>query len=142
MPVRSFPQATPILIALLLGSTVPATAGPLEKAVQQGHQLFMHDTFDGNGRTCNSCHSHGGTSRGQLPNGKAIPSLTNAAAIFPRYNPRRDALLTLQDQVHNCVLGALEGTPPAHDSLQMRQLISYLTSLAQGKRIEMGGKPE
>ncbi len=117
-------------------------AGALEQTVQEGRQLFMTGTFGGNGRSCNSCHTGDGTTLGALPNGKAISSLNNAAAIFPRYNARRGVVLSLQDQVHNCVAGALEGTPPAHDSKEMLALISYLTSLSQGKPIDMGGKPE
>ena len=36
---------------------------------------------------------------GKLPNGKVIPSLSNAAAIFPRYNPKAKRVLTLDDQI-------------------------------------------
>jgi len=124
---------------------MPAAAsagGPLDQSIAQGRHLFMTATFNGNGRHCNSCHKGGGTEVGQLPNGKKIPSLNNAAAIFPRYNPRRKRVLTLQNQVHNCVLGALKGTPPTYDSQAMTDLISYLTSLSQGKPIDMNGRPQ
>jgi len=47
-----------------------------------------------------------------------------------------------QDQVHNCVAGAIEGAPPAYDSPEMRSLVVYLTSLSQGKPIDMNGRPE
>jgi len=134
------------LVAGLLGmlGIVPVTvmANPLDQAIQDGKQLFTTATFNGNGRNCISCHKSAGTTEGMLPNGKAIPSLTNAAAVFPRYNKRRGVVLTLHDQVHNCVVGALQGTPPAYDSKEMVALISYLTSLSQGKAINMGGKPE
>ncbi|MDQ6950142.1 MAG: c-type cytochrome [Mariprofundales bacterium] len=121
---------------------IASMASPLDQAVQNGKQLLMTATFAGNGRHCTSCHKAGGTTMGELPNGKAIPSLTNAAAIFPRYNKKRGAVLTLQNQVHNCVLGALHGTPPAYGSKEMVELISYLTSLSEGKAINMGGKPQ
>ena len=68
------------------------------------------------------------------------PLVQTYAAIFPRLN-RKGKLVTLQDQVHNCVAGAIKGTPPAYDSDKMRLLVVYLTSLSQGKTIDMGGKP-
>jgi thiosulfate dehydrogenase len=112
----------------------------LQSAVNQGKEIFMHPSFGGNGKACNSCHRNGGVGPGALPDGTRLPSLTNAAAIFPHFN-RKGKLVTLEDQVRNCVAGAIEGTPPAYDSDNMRLLVVYLTSLAQGKAINMGGKP-
>ena len=112
----------------------------LQTAVAQGKDIFMHPSFGGNGKACNSCHHDGGTGPGALPDGTPLPSLSNAAAIFPRLN-KKGKLITLQDQVHNCVAGAIEGTPPAYDSDKMRLLVVYLTSLSQGKAVDMGGKP-
>lgn len=131
-----------LYIGLLATFPGAALAASLDETVQYGRQLFMTGSFDGNGRSCNSCHRGGGTEMGKLPNGNPIPSLGNAAAIFPRYNLRIGTVLTLQDQVHNCIAGAIEGTSPAYDSREMVALISYLTSLAQGKAINMGGKPQ
>ncbi len=130
------------LLSIAIAFPMVSAANPLDESVQAGKNLFMSATFAGNGMNCNSCHMAGGTTQGALPNGKSIPSLTNAAAIFPRYNKRMDAVLTLQDQVHNCINGALQGTPPSHESKEMVALISYLTSLSQGKAIDMGGKPK
>ena len=112
----------------------------LQSAATQGKDIFMHPSFGGNGKACNSCHHDGGMGPGALPDGTPLPSLNNAAAIFPRFN-RKGKLVTLQDQVHNCVAGAIEGTPPSYDSDKMRLLVVYLTSLSQGKSIDMGGKP-
>ncbi|HKB59045.1 MAG TPA: c-type cytochrome [Gallionellaceae bacterium] len=114
----------------------------LEKAVAHGKDMFYHDTFGGNGKTCESCHSGGGKQPGKLPNGKAIPSLENAAAIFPHVRARDHKLVTLPDQVHSCVAGALKGTPPDYGSEDLNALVAYITSLANGKKIDMGGKPE
>ena len=114
----------------------------LEKAIQGGQALFAHETFGGNGMTCQSCHVDGGVAPGKLPNGTAIPSLANAAAIFPRFNPRANKVVTLDDQVRNCIARALQGQPPAYGSEQLTQLVSYLASLAQGKPLDMNGKPQ
>ena len=77
-----------------------------------------------------------------MPNGTAIPSLSNAATIFPRFNPKANKVITLEDQLRNCIAGALQGKPPTYGSEQLMQLVSYVTSLAQGKPLDIGGKPQ
>lgn len=114
----------------------------LEQAVDKGKSMFAHETFGGNGKVCESCHLGGGTQPGKLPNGKAIPSLSNAAAIFPHIRARDNKLVTLPDQVETCIAGGLQGTPPAYGSEELNALVSYVTSLSQGKKIDMGGKPQ
>ncbi len=114
----------------------------LQKAVEQGQSMFSHETFGGNGKVCESCHLGGGKLPGKLPDGKAIPSLANAAAIFPRIRARDNRLVTLPDQVVSCIGGALQGKAPAYGSAELNALVSYVTSLAQGKQIDMGGKPQ
>lgn len=113
----------------------------LQKAVDQGKNMFSHLTFGGNGRVCETCHLGGGTQPGKLPNGKVIPSLANAGAIFPHIRARDNKLVTLPDQIESCIGGGLQGTAPAYGSVELNALVSYVTSLAQGKKIDMGGKP-
>ncbi len=131
------------ILALPLSFALPARAmdPQLAQAVAQGKQMYMHDTFGGNGRVCNTCHLGGGREPGRLPDGTRIPSLTNAAAIFPRISRRNGQLLTLPDQVAHCIGGALRGNPPDYGSAQLNALVAYVTSLAEGKPIDMGGKP-
>lgn len=134
-----------VLITALVGfggvvSAQAAVTGPLAKAVAQGKQIFLHDTFGGQGRTCSACHQGAGLAATVTPKGSRFPNLSNAAAIFPRYSARAGRVITLQEQIRGCVKGALGGTPPAYGSLTMRALVSYLTSLSQGKPIDMGGK--
>jgi thiosulfate dehydrogenase len=131
-----------LLAALAVPGAASAADPQLEQAIAQGKQLFTHQSFGGNGRDCESCHLSGGTTAGKLPNGKAIPSLTNAAAIFPRYNERMHKVIQLSDQIRSCIANAIQGTPPAYGGDQLNALASYVTSLAQGKPIDMGGKPE
>ncbi|MDX1812675.1 MAG: cytochrome C [Gammaproteobacteria bacterium] len=140
-PKWIFTAASLICIALFSSAASAALTPKLQEIAKNGKHIFTHPTFGGNGKSCESCHSGGGLEIGHLPNGKEVPSLRNAAAIFPRFN-RRDQLVTLQDQIRNCVGGAIEGTPPAYDSEEMRTLVVYLTSLSQGKAIDMGGKPQ
>lgn len=135
--------------AVMLGMTLVvssaqalAAPGPqLGKAIENGSNLFLHETFGGNGRTCNTCHVNGGVGPGKTPDGKAIPSLGNAAAIFPRFNKRAGRVVTLVDQIRSCIHGGLQGNPPDYDSEQLTDLVSYVTSLSQGKALDMDGKP-
>lgn len=109
------------------------TPAPLKDAIAHGKQLFEKGTFGGNGRTCASCHTIGA---------KGAMGLNNAAAVYPRYNKRRGKVVTLQDQIHGCIIGALNGKPPAYGSKDMRDMVCYLTSLSEGQAIHMGGKPK
>ncbi len=130
------------VLALGMADAVAATSPQLDKAVQDGKALFAHETFWGNGKTCESCHAGGGLAEGKLPNGKTMPSLSNAAAIFPLFREKSNKVITLSDQVRSCVEGGLGGTPPDYGSDQLTSLVAYLTSLSQGKPIDMGGKPQ
>ncbi len=144
----SRPTATAALALLALGAGLagmPARAvdAELQKAIARGGEAFQHATFGASsGRVCNTCHLGGGMLPGRLPNGKAIPSLTNAAAIFPRVREQDHALITLADQVRSCVGGAIQGQPPEYGSEELNALVSYVTSLSQGKSIDMGGQPK
>lgn len=125
--------------------TTPANAvtqSPVAAAVKKGRSLFLHDTFGGSGMTCVSCHRDAGMGPTELPNGAKFPSLANAASIFPRYSRRAGKVITIEDQIRGCVARGLGGKPPAYNSAAMRELVTYLTSLSQGKRINMGGKPK
>jgi len=117
-------------------------ADSVQQAIERGKELFMKATFGGSGRHCNTCHKGGGMTKGELPDGKPIPSLTNAAAIFPRYDDEYHHVKTLQDQIRYCVLNAVKGKPPAYGGPEMTELVTYLTSLSEGKPIDMDGTPE
>jgi thiosulfate dehydrogenase len=130
-----------IVGTLWVVSFAEAASNPdLEAKIKEGHQLFTTATFQGNGRVCETCHVAGGRTQGHLPNGKPMPSLMNAAAVFPRV--RQGHITTLEDQIRKCVGGAIEGTPPAYGSEELGALSVYLTSLSQGKAIELGGTPQ
>ncbi len=152
MPRSSTALSTPRHQGFLLGSMLlvafggwgvclpaqAAASSPMAKAIATGKQTFMHDTFGGSGKTCSSCHTDAGQGPTVTPNGGRFPSLDAAATHFPRYNARAGKVITLQDQVRACVTGALGGKPPAADSVTMTDLVSYLTSLSQGKPMAMG----
>jgi len=131
---------TAIAFALLLCTTSAFAIDPqLQKAIDRGAELFQHETFGGPGRVCESCHLGGGRRAGQTPDGKPMPSLTNAAAVFPRFAD--GMLFTLSDQVHMCIQYAVKGKPPEFGSEEFNSLVAYVTSLSQGKKIDMGADP-
>lgn len=130
------------MLSISTASTNAATfTGPLADMVAKGKSIFLHETFGGRGMTCDSCHTGGGLGPTIVPGSSMQgPSLSNAAAVFPRYKPDDRRVMTLADEIHGCIQGALGGKAPDYDSDTMRALETYLTSLAQDKRIDMGGK--
>lgn len=125
---------------LFSGSALAAPGTQVQEAIGNGAKLFSHESFGGK-RTCDACHVNGGKGPGRTPDGRAIPSLENAAAIFPRFNARAGRILTLQDQIRSCIHGGLQGNPPPEGSNEVVDLLSYVTSLSQGKPIDMDGQP-
>ncbi len=123
-----------------------ALAGPAEVTLQQaitvGANNFQHNRFGGNGRVCETCHLGGGKQPGRRPDGVAMPSLSNAAAVFPRLSRDGQNIVTLPDQVRNCIGGMLEGRVPEYGSDELNALVLYVTSLSQGKAIDLGGQPK
>ncbi len=146
--VKSLLRASALAVVIgggVAGFSMPAHAAlsaPLQQAVSAGKQLFMHATFGGSGRTCATCHQDAGRGPTVMPNGKRFPSIANAAALFPRYKSRTGRVITLEDQLRGCVRRGLGGQPPAYGSKTMNDLVAYITYLAQGKPINMGGSPK
>lgn len=120
----------------------------LEAAAKHGGMLFAKDSFGGHRKiagaavTCQTCHLGGGLVAGRLPNGKKIPSLVNAAAIFPRFNPMAHKVVTLGGQIQHCIAGGLGGHPPALGSKPLVDMEAYLASIAHGQSMDAGGKPK
>ena len=127
----------------LLGSAPSRAADPqLQQAIARGGDMFLHNTFGGRGKVCETCHLGGGTRQGRLPDGTPIASLSNAGAIFPRFSEDDHRLITLADQIRTCIGGALNGHPPAYGSDELNSLVVYVTSLSQGKAIDLGADPK
>lgn len=142
LPTRNV-AATAFGTALLLSAAACARAAetPLELAVGRGATLFRAATFGGNGQTCESCHADGGKTPAQLGNRK-LPSLLNAAAIYPRFSAGVGQVVTLEGQIQQCIKGGLAGTPPELGSADLVAIAAYLGSIAKGQLIEIGGAPK
>ncbi|MGC9269028.1 cytochrome C [Acidiphilium sp.] len=128
--------------------TATANISAMRAAVARGAKLFKTERF-GSTRiwvpdmafhnkpvTCETCHTNGGTTIGITPAGEHLPSLIGSAADFPRYNPKKHTIFTLQRQLVHCIRAGLGGTAPAYDSPAMIDLEVYLISLS--KRTPIG----
>ena len=138
--IRILPASVGAVLLLFAAQSAGAET-PLEMAVATGAHLFATATFGGNGRTCETCHKDGGKAPGQLGERK-LPSLLNAAAIYPRFSPDAGKVITLEGQLRSCIKGGLAGTPPEPGSPDLVAIASYLGSIAKGQRVEVGGAPK
>ncbi|WP_035192128.1 hypothetical protein [Acidithiobacillus ferrivorans] len=127
-----------------LAFTAPALAAeqPMQAAIHEGDQLFAAASLGTKGNSCMTCHRGAGRVEGMLPNGKKIPSLLGAAATFPKYNKRAGKVITLEMQVNSCIANGLGGMPLSSSGPKMVALVSYLTSLSQGKPVNIQGVKE
>ena len=134
------------VLATVVGTAAATVRPGFMAAVNEGRVLFTTNAFfsakmiQGRPVTCATCHLNGGISKGQMPGGHTIPSLVNALAIFPRYSPKEQKVITLQTQIRICVNAGLGGTPPAYGGQTMTAMITYLGSLADGQTVNIGGK--
>jgi thiosulfate dehydrogenase len=110
----------------------------LDDAVQSGAEIFASDTFgsqkkfNGQPASCASCHGTTGKTEGRTPNGTPLPSLIGAAATFPKFDGQNSEVITLEEQVMRCIKGGVQGEPPAYNSPEIVNLVTYLTSLSKG----------
>lgn len=126
---------------VVVADPVQLESGPLSGAVEQGKKLFETEKFGGNGKTCNSCHPNSGQSGSVLPDGRKVPSLSNAATIFPRFHPRFEKVFTLSDQIRHCIR-EIKGTPPEYGSVELSAIDVFVSSLSEGKPVDLGGRPQ
>ena len=147
MPLHTLITRFTVGAALMLSASVAAIAAdpagdPLTQTVGKGASLFAHETYGGNGNTCETCHVGGGKVPGMAPNGKTLPSLLNAAAIYPRFSRGAGQVVTLEGQVYQCIRGGLGGTPPEAGSPDLVAIVAYLGAIAQGQTVGIGGAPK
>ncbi len=138
---RLLPVGVGAALLLCAAPSFGATEAPLESAVATGAHLFATATFEGNGRTCESCHKDGGKAPSQLGDRK-LPSLLNAAAIYPRFSRGAGTVVTLEGQVQSCIKGGLAGSPPELGSPDLVAITAYLGSIAKGQPVDIGGNPK
>ena len=124
--------------------TATAKVSSIDEAADQGAQIFANDTFgtkqtwvpphafSSHLMTCAACHTDGGKSEGTAPSGAHLPSLIGAAAKYPKFKGKKQAVYTLERQIVHCVRSGIMGKPPGYNSPEMIDLVAYLTQLSKG----------
>ncbi|MDD2877464.1 MAG: cytochrome C [Acidiphilium sp.] len=149
-PVAILTPLTALLLCLTAAQAAPAPTsamsaqvGSMRQAIAQGKKIYVGDSF-GSTRTwvpdmafhsrsvtCDTCHTNGGKTQGTMPDGRHIASLVGSATDFPRYNPKKHEVFTLQRQLVHCIRAGIGGTAPAYNSPVMVDLEVYLIALSK-----------
>ncbi|MGM8213123.1 c-type cytochrome [Virgibacillus sp. W0430] len=108
---------------------------PMTPYIKYGEEIFNETNVVlpdnvGNELSCQSCHADGGLSQSS--------SMVGVTSQFPQYRPREGVVFTLEDRINGCMVRSMNGEMIAHDSEEMRALMSYLTYISKG--IEQGAE--
>ena len=117
-------------VAFVVPHLADVPSGPLGTAILRGRALAEHTRdslpkFVGNGLRCTSCHLDAGTRRNAMP-------WVGVYARFPQYRARSGAVIDLEERIGDCFERSLNGTSPAYDSREMRDLVAYMAWLSRG----------
>lgn len=114
-----------------------ARPGPLGDLVRNGRRIFGATATDPESRayvgrpdraSCATCHRKDGTDLDALP-------LFGAAAAYPAEVDGK--VLTLEGRISRCFTSHLDGTAPPPGGPVLVALATYVTSLSEGRRMEM-----
>lgn len=86
--------------------------------------------YVGNGLSCSSCHLDAGRQPHAFP-------LVGVYARYPEYRRRNDAVQTMEERLDDCFERSMNGKALPADSVQMRDLVSYLAWISRG--VPIGG---
>lgn len=103
--------------------------GPIGASILRGHAILQatRDSLPGhvgNRLRCTSCHLNGGTIQGMLP-------WVGVYARFPQYRARSGHVIDLEERIGDCFERSLNGTSPAYNSPEMRDMIAYMAWLSR-----------
>lgn len=96
--------------------------------IVQGYKIILQTNvyapeFVGNGLTCNNCHFVGGNTLGGINGGISLVGVTST---YPRFIPRFNKDITIQERIQSCFLRSLNGKAPPPDSPVMNAIVAYL----------------
>jgi thiosulfate dehydrogenase len=114
-----------------------STTDPIGRSIRRGHALIARTrdslpAYVGGNLSCTSCHQLDGRKPGAIP-------LFGVAGMYPRYNARADAVVSIEDRVNYCFTRSLAGWRLPNDSREMLDIVAYLTFLARG--VPTGSEP-
>jgi len=138
---------TAIITTLLYGESTALAYpdGELGKIVKLGEDIINNtDThpltkeFVNNKLKCVSCHLAGEDNH--PGSAKNIGTFVGIAAKFPLYIKREQAVETLQDRIDNCFIRSMDGTRPIIDSEASIAMLTYITWLSTGAKIDLNSR--
>ena len=122
-PGTKEPEVDKLLEVVKLGEAIVAntTTHPLSRQ------------YVGNALSCTSCH---------LSNGRheRAGTFLGTATAYPAWSPRENRVITLEDRVLNCFMRSCNGTRPPLGSEVSVAVTAYISSLSQGKPLQMNSK--
>ena len=141
-----------IVTLILVASTIYAQSdvleypsGALGESVRLGEAIINEtdthpltkDLVD-NKLKCVSCHLAG--EDGHPGSAKSIGTFSGIAAKFPIYIKREGVVETLQDRIDNCFIRSMDGTRPIIDTEASIAMLSYVTWLSSGSKIDLNAR--
>jgi thiosulfate dehydrogenase len=108
-------------------ATIPE--GPLGDSVKRGLDLFTHTSerlpdYTPTTLNCSSCHLDAGRKPYAAP-------VVGSYARFPKYMPRTEAVITMQERVNHCMTRSMAGIRLPADSQEMVDLVNYIAWLSK-----------
>jgi cytochrome c len=100
----------------------------MKASVMNGKALFGDAGLGTNGKTCNDCHTAGGTAEGKM--GKmVIRPFDEVNEKYPMYWMMADKVMTLDQVINWCIMTPLEGKPLEWDDQRLADLAAYCSSI-------------
>ncbi|HBH60240.1 MAG TPA: hypothetical protein DDX85_00550 [Nitrospiraceae bacterium] len=93
--------------------------------VEKGKSLFSDSRLGTNGKSCNTCHSGGGDIDGSKKT----------------FNILGEQISSIGGAVNFCIENALDGKPLAGDSQELKDIVSYISTLKGEKGQEKSITP-
>ncbi|MCX7766775.1 MAG: hypothetical protein N2246_08760 [Candidatus Sumerlaeia bacterium] len=100
----------------------------LAEASERGKKIFADPALGTNGKTCNSCHLEFG--RSEKPGPLDAKNFLRKDR-FPKYVPRANRVMTLDQMIQLCITTQLAGKPLNWDDSRLTDLAVYVNSLYQ-----------
>jgi cytochrome c len=106
-----------------------------EEWTKNGRTIFKSEQLSKNGKSCENCHSE----VIKRKDNNAIPqkSLKGITAIYPKFSQQYNRVITIEQQINNCIESNLEGSALPLDSDEIISLCCYLASLSEGKKVSV-----
>ena len=119
--------------------TLPEEA--MQASVMRGKTLFSDAGLGTNGKTCNDCHTDGGTKEGKMGN-MVVKPFHEVNEEYPKYWMMAGKVMTLDQVINWCIMTPLQGEPLKWDEPKLTDLAAYCASVKSPEREAMEGDEE